>query len=102
MLASMLRVSVLGILSCVLACAPQTSSKEKDQIRNKSTESVSENGGEVGIDDGSKITIPPGAVAAGTEVTMQKVADDPAFAVGSESASITVEIKACVGIGFGR
>ncbi len=55
---------------------------------------MSENGGEVGIDDGSSISLPPGAVAINTEVTMQKVADDPAFAVGSESASSTVEIKA--------
>jgi hypothetical protein len=89
-----IRFTILGFLICNFACAPQTSSKEKEQIRNKNTESMSENGGEVGIDDGSNISLPPGAVAAGTEVTMQKVADDPAFAVGSESASSTVEIRA--------
>jgi len=76
------------------ACAPQTTSKEKGQIRNKNTDSMSENGGEVGISDGSKISIPPGAVAVGTQVTMQKVADDPAFEIGALSASSTVEIKA--------
>lgn len=78
----------------VLACAPQTTSKEKEQIRNKNSEEVGENGGEVAIDDGSAVTVPPGAVAIGTDVSVQKVADDPAFEVGSESASSTVEIKA--------
>ncbi len=88
------RLTFLGALIGSFACAPQTSSKDKGQIRNKNTESMSENGGEVGIDDGSNIAVPPGAVAIGTEVTIQKVADDPAFDVGSESASSTVEIKA--------
>ena len=94
MFSMIVRLTFLGYLIGNFACAPQTSSKEKEQIRNKNTESMSDNGGEVGIDDGSKISVPPGAVAVGTEVTMQKVADDPAFAVGSESASSTIEIKA--------
>jgi hypothetical protein len=85
-------VVMAGLIA--LACAPQTTSKEKEQIRNKNSEEVGENGGEVAIDDGSKVTVPPGAVAIGTDVSVQKVADDPAFEVGSESASSTVEIKA--------
>jgi hypothetical protein len=91
---SIFQFILVGVLVSIFACAPQTTSKEKQQIRNKNTEAISENGGEVAIDDGSKIAIPPGAVALGTEVTLQKVADDPAFAVGSESASSTVEIRA--------
>lgn len=82
------------LLAFTNGCAPQTSSDGKQTIRNKNSESIGENGGEVGIDDGSKIVVPAGAVAAGTEVTVQKVADDPAFAVGVTSASSTVEIKA--------
>lgn len=89
--------SGLLLTACALAaagCAPQTTSKEKEQIRNKNSEEVGDAGGEVAIDDGSKITVPPGAVAIGTDVSVQKVADDPVFAVGTESASSTVEIKA--------
>lgn len=75
------------------SCTPQTTSGEKETVRNKNSESVNEDGGEVGIDDGSKVLVPPGALAVGSEVTVQKVADDESFAAGGEAASDTVEFS---------
>lgn len=91
----------MGLAACLLTflgCSPQTSDKGTISVKNREQGSVSTQGGEVGIDDGSKVTFPPGALAIDAEVVVEKVAQPSEFAV-SASAGSPVAIRATTSSG---
>lgn len=76
-------------------CAPQTKGGATVTIHNKQSAPVDQAGGTVSIDDGSAVAVPPGTVAAGTQVTVQKVATPAEFTVaGTSTASSPVAVVA--------
>jgi len=78
------------------SCAPQTKGAATITIHNKQAAQVSADGGTVAIDNGSQVSLPAGALAIGSEVTVQKVAAPSEFAASDQvsQAGSSVQIVA--------
>lgn len=102
---STLKPVVLGALTAVLLstafltlsrCGSQTDSDGKETVKNRETVTVGDGVVEAGLSTGSKITVPPGVVAAGGEVTMEKAPQPGEFAAiaatpGSDPVAIVAK-----------
>ncbi len=89
------RMRFLVVLFLITAaCNPQVKDGEKVYIRNKATGTVTDQGATVKIDSGSEVTIQPGALAVGANVTVAKAETPSEFSsTGLSSGSSAVDIS---------
>jgi hypothetical protein len=88
-------ILILGLIVSIskLSCSPQTANKDEEVVV-KDTKEIDEKGGTVAI-EGTEVTVPPGALAAGSQVAVEKTDTPGEFSSNaSEAASYAVNISA--------
>ena len=87
-------ILILGLIVSIskLSCSPQTANKDEEVVV-KDTKEIDEKGGTVAI-EGTEVTVPPGALAAGSQVAVEKTDTPGEFSSNASEAAPTQLILA--------
>jgi hypothetical protein len=84
-------------LLLLAACGPQLgSTDEKSKVAAEEKKTVTESGAQAGVEDAGSVTVPPGAIAAGSTLTVEEVQAPASFGVGTtvQAASPAIQVGA--------
>lgn len=79
------------------ACGPQLgSTDEKSKVAAEEKKTVTASGAQAGVEDAGSVTVPPGAIAAGSTLVVEEVPAPASFGVGTavQAASPAVQVGA--------
>jgi hypothetical protein len=84
-------------LLLLAACGPQLgSTDEKTKVAAEEKKTVTDSGAQAGVEDAGSVTVPPGAIAAGSTLIVEQVPAPASFGVGTtvQAASPALQIGA--------